>query len=54
VALADKFAAMQKDGGEEGTAEEQEFRDFLVSMGIVSPVTKYAEGVRGGRRERKS
>jgi len=44
VALADKFASMQKESGEEGTAEEQEFRDFLVSMGIVSPVTKKNAG----------
>ena len=43
MVLADKFAALQNaagDGGS-GSQEEQEFRDFLVSMGIVSPVTKY-------------
>lgn len=41
VALSDKFSAIQKaEGGGGGTTEEQEFRDFLVSMGITSPVTK--------------
>ncbi len=45
VVLADKFAAIQKaeeKAGSEGDApEDQEFRNFLVSMGITSPVTKY-------------
>jgi len=45
VVLADKFAALQKAEGEEGgTPEEQEYRNFLVSMGIVSPVTKKNAG----------